>query len=259
MLVSARCEPEVFSVYSIGAMEIPLVGMVTGAITSVVMVDYARHYRENHIGGMVSLIHRAMTKSAVFLLPMMVFLLCVAPDLMCFLFGEQYRDSSLPFRVYLLLLPVRTITFGAVLQATGGSKHILASAVLMLAANAVLGWLAIGWIGPVGAALASVIATYLVCVPYLIGAIRSTLRVSFRELFPWMALLKLSATTIVPGIATLAVMAFLPSPHFVRLAAASVVYGGLLLAILLWTGLIRIPDLVEMARAPFKTRSQTES
>jgi O-antigen/teichoic acid export membrane protein len=252
VLVSARCSPEVFSVYSVGAMEIPLIGMITGAITSVVMVDYARYYRENHIGGIVSLIHRAMTKSAMILLPMMVFLLCVAPDLVCFLFGEKYRDSSIPFRVYLLLLPVRTITFGAVLQATGGSKHILVSAVLMLAANAVLGWLAIGWIGPVGAAAASVFATYLVCVPYLMSAIRSTLHVSFRELFPWLELLKLSATTIVPAIATLAVMAFLPGPHFVRLAVGSVVYGGLRLAILLGSGLMRIPDLVEMAKAPFK-------
>ena len=204
------------------------------------MVDYARFYREAHIAEIVTLIHRAMTKSAMLLLPIMVFLLCIAPDLMCFLFGEQYRDSSSPFRVFLLLLPVRTITFGAVLQATGKSRRFLVAAVLMLAVNAVLGWFAIGWIGPIGAALASVFATYLVCVPYLMDAIRSVLQVSFREMFPWMELLKLSATTICPGIAALAVIALLthvlPVPPVVRLVAATLVYGGLLAAIMASAG-----------------------
>ena len=72
---------------------------------------------------------------------------------MCFLFGEQYEGAAAPFRVFLLLLPVRTITFGAVLQATGQSRPILISSILTLAANAVLGWFAIGWIGPIGACL----------------------------------------------------------------------------------------------------------
>jgi O-antigen/teichoic acid export membrane protein len=253
-LIAARCSREVFATYRVGLQEVPLVEMVTGAITAVVMVDYARYYRDNHIAGIVRLIHSAMMKSAMILLPAMVFLLCIAPDLMAFLFGAQYRESSLPFRVYLLLLPVRTITFGAVLQATGKSHHILVSAVLMLAVNAVLGWFAIGWIGPIGAVLASVAATYLACVPYMIGAIRATLGVSFRELFPWLALARLLATTIVPGIATLAVAVFLPGPPIVRLAAATVVYGGLLAAIMVWAGLIRIQEIIEMARAQVKAR-----
>jgi O-antigen/teichoic acid export membrane protein len=254
VLVAARCSPEVFSVYSVGSMEVPLIDMVTGAITAVVMVDYARHYRENHIAGIVSLIHVAMTKSAMILLPTMVFLLCIAPDLMCFLFGEQYRDSSIPFRVYLLLLPVRTLTFAAVLQATGKSHHILVAAILMLAVNAVLGWFAIGWIGPIGAVLASVVATYCACVPYQMNILRSILRVSYREMFPWRGLARVSATTIVPGIATLAVVLFLPGSHFVRLVVATVVYGGLLAAIMQWSGLIRIQNLVAMASAQIKAR-----
>jgi O-antigen/teichoic acid export membrane protein len=251
VLVSARCSPDVFAVYAVGAIEIPLVGMITGSITSVVMVDYARFYREARIDEIVMLIHRAMTKSAMLLLPIMVFLFCVAPDLMCFLFGERYRDSSAPFRVYLLLLPMRTITFGAVLQATGKSHHILISSTFGLATNAALGWFAIGWIGPVGAAWASVITTYLVCVLYLMKAIGSTLHVSVCKLFPWMELLKQMAATIIPGIATLATMMFLPGPPLVRLVAGSTVYGSLLISILSLAGLVRFGDILDRARALF--------
>jgi hypothetical protein len=110
--------------------------------------------------------------------------------------------------------------------------------------------------GPVGASWASVVATYFICVPYLIKAICSVLHVSVRELFPWTELLKLTATTIIPGIATFAVLAILPSPHFVRLAVASIVYGGLLSAILLWSRLIQISELVEMAKATLMSRSR---
>lgn len=257
VLVSMRCSPEVLAVYSVGAMEIPLIGMVTNSITSVVIVDYARYYRERRIGDMVMLIHRAMAKSAIFLLPIMVFLLCIAPDMMAFLFGEPYRDSSAPFRVFLLLLPVRTITFGAVLQATGRSRAILISSILTLAANAVLGWLAIGWIGPVGTAMASVASIYLICVPYLMKAICSTLHVSVRELFPWLELAKILATTIIPGIATWAVMVFSPGPPVVRLVVSSVVYGGLLLPVMSLAGLVQMGDIVRQVRSyagPFFSR-----
>ena len=178
----------------------------------------------------------------------MVFLLCVAPDLMCVLFGEKYAGSAVPFRIYLLLLPMRTITFGAVLQATGKSRHILISTVLVLTVNAVAGWLAVGWFGPVGAAAASVAATYLVYVPYLMGVIGSTLRISAQRMFPWAELAKLTATTLVPGAATLAVMLLFPLPRTMRLAAAGVVYGGLLLAIFVLTGRLRFLDIRTMPR-----------
>jgi O-antigen/teichoic acid export membrane protein len=254
VLVSARCRPEVFAVYSVGAMEIPLVSIVAGSIASVVIIDYARFYREARTGEIVSLIHSAMTKSSLLFFPVMVFLLCIAPDLMSFLFGEQYRDSSAPFRVFLLLLPVRAVTFGAVLQATGKSRQILVSSILTLAANAVFGWLAIGWIGPVGTAVASVASIYLILVPCYMWVLCSTLHVSARRLFPWMELLKILAVTVLPGIATYAGLMFLPGPHILRLAVAGIVDGGLLVTIIQWVGLIRIRDLFEMAKAQVKAR-----
>ncbi|MEN6558388.1 MAG: oligosaccharide flippase family protein [Thermoguttaceae bacterium] len=236
MLVSLRCTPDVFAVYSVGAMEIPLIGMITGSITSVVMVDYAKFYRESRISDIVALIHTAMTKSALLLLPIMFFLLGVAPDMMCFLFGEDYRGAAAPFRVFLLLLPMRAITFGAVLQAAGKSHHILISSILTLVANAVLGWLAIGWIGPVGTAMASVISIYFLCVPYLIYAICSTLHFPWRKLFPWWELAKLTMATAFSGLVTWTVVMFFPGPHLLRLAVYGIVYFPLTLVILLLMG-----------------------
>jgi O-antigen/teichoic acid export membrane protein len=194
-----------------------------------------------------------MIKSAMFLLPIMVFLLCIAPDLICFLFGDKYEGAASPFRVYLLLLPVRTITFGAVLLATGQSRPILISSIITLIANAVLGWFAINWIGPLGAAFASVVSVYLVCVPFLIKAICSTLHTKTRNLFPWKGLGKILAVTVVPGTVTVAILAFLTGPHIVRLLVAGTIYGGLLLIIMQYVGLIRLTGIFEVLKT--STRS----
>ncbi len=65
VMVAAICAPAVFAVYVNGAMEIPLIGMITGSVTSVLMVDYARLFKEGRFPEIVELIHRAMVKCAV--------------------------------------------------------------------------------------------------------------------------------------------------------------------------------------------------
>ena len=148
VIVAARCTPETFAIFINGAMEIPLIGVITGSVTSVVMVDYARFYREGRIDEIVELIHRAMIRSGLILLPVMTFFLCMAPETMCLIFGQRYEASAIPFRLFLLMLPIRTLTFGAILQATGNSRHVLIYAVIYLITNTLLTWCAIEFLCP---------------------------------------------------------------------------------------------------------------
>jgi O-antigen/teichoic acid export membrane protein len=185
MLVSLRCTPEIFAVYSVGAMEIPLIGIVTGSITSVVIVDYVCFYREGNLQAIVNLIHKAMVKSAILILPIMAFLFCIAPELIRLLFGMSYEWSAVPFRIYLLQLPIRTITFGAILQSTMNSKYILMSSILYLTANAIFGWTLISVCGAAGAALGALLAEYFVEVPFLTLVLTKILKTKTINLFPW--------------------------------------------------------------------------
>jgi hypothetical protein len=43
-------------------------------------------------------------------------------------------------------------------------------------------------------------------------------------------------------------MVFLPGPHFIRLAVATVVYGGLLATIFLLSGLVRLRDVAGLSK-----------
>jgi O-antigen/teichoic acid export membrane protein len=226
VMVAAICTPAIFAVYVNGAMKIPLISMITGSATSVLMADYARLFKEGRVTEIVALIHRAMVKCAVLLFPAMVFLLCMAPELMCFVFGKPYQESAIPFRIYLLMLPVRTLTFGAVLQASGHSRKILISSVIGLATNAILLWCAIHFVGPLLAPIGPVVSLYAFVVPYYVLSLQAILRCSFASLFPWVELAKLMALSCLAVPLLLALKHFGADwPNVVVLASAGAVYG----------------------------------
>lgn len=196
VMVSTMCSPVDFAVYVNGAMEIPLIGIVTGSITSVLIVEYRVLFAEGRTDEALRLIHRAMIKGALILVPVMFILMILAPELMRVLYGVTYSESALPFRVYLLLLPIRTLTFGAILMATGRSAYVFVNAGLTLAANALLTYFAIHLFGATGAAIATVSAVYMVAVPFLTLILHRALNCRVCTLYPLVELSKIAAAAI---------------------------------------------------------------
>jgi O-antigen/teichoic acid export membrane protein len=254
VIVSSRCPPDAYAVYSVGAFEIPLIGVITGSISSVLMVDYARLYYQRNHSEMVSLIHRAMTRSAVLLLPLMILLLIVAPSVMEVLFGKSYRGAAQYFRIYLLLLPMRTLTFGALLQSAGRNRLILVQSILDLAANAALGWYLTGVFGPAGAALANILATYLVAVPVGLWALKATLQTSAWRLLPWSSLARIMGTALLAGVPALALHYWLPVPAVFKLAAAAAAFAAAGALLFTRLGLVSPEELRSVARLAFRSR-----
>ena len=255
VLVAALCAPVSFAVYVNGAMEIPLIAIVTGSVTSVLIVDYAKLYREGRTSEIVALIHRAMVKCALILIPTMLFLLCMAPEVMRLLFGKAYSASAVPFRVYLLLLPLRTLAFGAILMATGNSRHVLIQSVLVVATKTVLTWFAIDIYGPIGAAAASVIIGYFVGLPYFLVVLRAILKCRVGNLFPWAQLFKVGAAGAVGVLGVLAVKHFaLAWPDFLVLAGAGLIYAVVTLVLFSYLKLIDLSMALRYLTAKGRSR-----
>lgn len=240
MLVAASLPQDTFASYSVGATEVPFISMVTGAITSVLLVDYGRLYQAGDTRALIALLHRAMTKSAAVLLPVMALLLIISPDLLEWIFGSPYRDSSSYFRVLLLLLPVRTLTFGAVLQAMALSRQVLYSAVLGLASVTCLGYLAISEFGAIGVAWATVLSTYGVVVPYLMWVLKHTLHVPCATILPWRHLARLALISCVVSIPAYLLLVALPQATFWRLALTTTVFVACTVVAYAITGDLRL-------------------
>ena len=160
IIVSAMCTPEAFAVYSNGAMEIPLITILTGSIAAVIQPDLRRHVAEGRAGAALALTRQAAEKSAALLLPAMWFLLVSAEPFILTLFSDKYAGSVLPFRMYLLILPVRIAFFAPMMQALGLNKVMFYRSVAGLAVNLVLSVVLVRWMGYLGAIVGTIATLY---------------------------------------------------------------------------------------------------
>lgn len=165
-IVSAMRNPEEFAVYSIGAVELPLVGIITGAISAVLLADMTGYCKEGNKGRALTLFKKGAVRSALFLFPVTAFLMIYADVFITLLFSDKYQESVGVFRVYLGILPVRIVVYGAALMALNMTRVILFRSAIDLTINLFLSLVLVYYWGPYGAALATIIMLYFWCIPF---------------------------------------------------------------------------------------------
>ena len=232
VVVASMCSTADFAIYANGAMEIPLIGVVTGSITAVLLPDIRRLYLEGRKSEALELWKRGAAKSALIILPLMCFLFCMAPDVMTVLYSPKYAASALPFRLYLLLLPIRVVTWGAMFMAAGKTQLILYRAALELGLNLVLSILFVRLLGYIGAAVAGILTIYFWSVPYNMHTIGRQYGAKFAAVLPARKLLQIIAVSAIACVACSPTL-FLPNlPDAIRLGLAAPLYAVLLGALM---------------------------
>lgn len=211
-----------FAVYVNGAFEVPLVGIITGSATAVLMPVFVKNFRSGEISAFVQTWHSAIRKVALIILPCMVFLLIYADEFVVLLFSAKYAESAGIFRIYLLALPNRITTFGMVLLSMGLSKAILHYSAYTMVLNLSLNILLIFIIGFNGPAIATVVTIYLIGFLQLVR-IRKEINTSMRAIFPWRVLLRILVVCAGAGVVVLPVKLFL----FLDSAITALIVGSL--------------------------------
>jgi O-antigen/teichoic acid export membrane protein len=166
IIISFLCTPEDFAVYSNGAKELPVVGIITGSIAIVIMADMSQKIKEGDKKGALELFRKASVISACFLLPAMCFSLFYADNFIDILYTKKYANSVLPFRIYLFMLPMRIVYYGSAFIALGRSKAVLYRSAIELIISAILCFFLVKWLGAYSAALALVLTSYFWSLPY---------------------------------------------------------------------------------------------
>lgn len=184
VIVASMCSLEDFAIYSNGAMEIPLIGVVTGSITAVLLPDIRRLRLAGKNAEAMNLWKNGMQKSALAILPVMCFFFCMGSELVEVMFSSKYAASVMPFRLYLLLLPIRALAFGAMLMVAGKSKLILFRAALELGLNFALSLVLVHYFGYIGTAIAGITTVYCWTGPYNMITICRLYGVSLKSLLP---------------------------------------------------------------------------
>ncbi|MDP2895540.1 MAG: oligosaccharide flippase family protein [bacterium] len=216
VIVSAMCSPSEFAVYVNGATEVPLIGIISGSATAVLLPEFSRLFREGNTQAVLDLWHRAIVKAAHILIPLSCFLFVLAPEIMTFLFSSAYRGSASIFRIYLIDLPLRATVYGAVLIGAGKGRALMYRSAGGLALNVPLSVFFVRLMGAPGAALATVLIICAWTVPFSLYHIQKCVGGSLRTLMPWAEVLKVTVMSLGLGAALQALrLLHLPSPVFI--------------------------------------------
>jgi O-antigen/teichoic acid export membrane protein len=242
VVVSSMCSPEQFAVYVNGAIDIPLIGILTGSVTSVLMPEIVELYSKGDSQAALAIWRRAAVKCSLILLPAMCFLFIMAPEVMRLLFSARYSASATPFRMYLLLVPIRIVAWGPMLMAAGKSSWILSRTAISLGVNLVLSIILVRYFGYIGAIVGSICELYLWAIPFHVCAISKLYRCPIQGVLP------LGRVSFVMLLSLVACLVFLAVPHL-HLGGdlVTVIVFGVLYACL-YVGLITMTGVFSPAR-----------
>lgn len=185
IVVSSMCSPEESAVYFIGATQLPLIGIITGSIAAVIQPDLRRQVVSGDKQAALKLFRKAAEKSSVILIPVMIFLLVSAKPFILVLFSAKYLDSVLPFQFYLMILPIRIAQYGAFQLALGLNREIMYRSAIGLAVNLGLSIVFVGWLGSIGAVIATLITLYFVNCSLNLALISRSIRCRWWEVLPF--------------------------------------------------------------------------
>jgi O-antigen/teichoic acid export membrane protein len=236
IIVSAMCTPEAFAVYSTGALEIPLVGIITGSISNVLVVDFRKAYAGQDYVEALRLYHLVPIKTSLFLFPLMVYLALAAKPFICVLFSGKYAASTTAFMIYLLMIPSNTILLGG-LAAVGKSKIVLRNTAIGLAVNLAFSVILVNLFGYIGAVVGTILALGLWFIPSFLYEIAQSLETTLWQVYPWKAVgrnLILAVTAAVPT--AVALWLLRNNAQIVQLLVSSIIYGIAYLAALSFRG-----------------------
>jgi O-antigen/teichoic acid export membrane protein len=167
-IVSSYFDVTTYAIYSVGAMELHLVGIISTSIYSVLFPEVARLMAENKKDEVLRLWQRAVEKAVLVILPIFGIAMIVSYHFITTLYSKKYEASVPLFQICLFLIPVRSINFGLLLKAAGKTKYDFYGSILFLAINLVLILLTIKPLGIYGATLSMVISVYILAIYLLI-------------------------------------------------------------------------------------------
>jgi len=212
-VISGYFSPEQFAIFSVGAMELPFIGILTNSVNAVLLpalskaVGSGEAKRSSEQTSEALLIYRAsIRKNALIIFPLSIFCFLYARQIITFLYSEQYMASAFYFRIYLFSVIVRFASYGIIFQAFNRTKVILYNSILVLVANLALNLILVRRMGMAGPALATVCITYISIAAYLLF-MKYNLGLSLKAIFPVLQLWK----TIIAGFGAGLLLWLLPS------------------------------------------------
>lgn len=255
VIVSSLRTPGEFAIFSIGSVEIPLIVIVTGSISTVILADMARLCQGRDYATALGLFRTAAIRSSVILLPAMMFLLAAARPFIEGLYSARYEGSVIVFQLYLLLLPIRVVYYGPALMALGRTQQVLWRSIGDFALTGLLCLLFVRWFGYLGAVAALLVTIYAWSVPFNLYFISKGFGVRVKDVLPLRELVQVGVLAAIPTVLASAWRLLPGIPRLGQLLLAFVLYAPLTYFLLWRAGFLPMDFLVKLPLVgPFAAR-----
>jgi O-antigen/teichoic acid export membrane protein len=177
--------PAVFAEFANGFIQLPFVGMITGATSVVLMPTFSKMIHDKtDINKISEIWQSALIKSAVLIYPILVFFIFHANSIIVLLYSDIYKNSAIYFQIAMIINFFNIVIFAPLLFSLGETKYYSRVHIVF----AIFAWLGEYLIiilinSPVAIAVFSV----LLSIAFVIVAIKKIsvlLNLSFLKLFP---------------------------------------------------------------------------
>ena len=136
--VSNHFGPAMFAVYSLGTLQLPLMGLIQEATNSVLITRVSILEKRDERREILTLAARAARQLAVVYFPVYVFLMVAGREFIRVLFTARFADSWPIFAVNLTLLPLGILLLDPLYRAFEHQRYFLLRLRLLLAAALIL-------------------------------------------------------------------------------------------------------------------------
>ncbi|MHB9029684.1 MAG: oligosaccharide flippase family protein, partial [Candidatus Latescibacterota bacterium] len=203
-VVSIYLGKEALGVFYVGAIEIPFVAVLLSSVYSVTSPVLNSLHHRGDFAGFTDLVRKTFTFTAKWIWPLWLYLFVFADRLIPLVFGDGYAASVVPFRIYLLLMPLRIALYGAIVLALGKPRTVLWTALGALLLNFILNIILVTRLGMAGPAIATVVSSYIHVAALLWIIMRST-GAKMRALVPFRGLIEIGSAAGLAAVVAFAI------------------------------------------------------
>lgn len=221
----------VFADFANGSLELPFVGMVLSAGSTVLLPIFSKMVSENDKSAdLLDLWRRTAIKSAYIIYPLVIFSWFFADVIMTFLYGDNYTDSAIFFRIMILINFFTVAQYYPIVLALGKTKYYSNVHLWCAIAVWILEYIAVLiFNSPYVVTIVSVLCR-LVKILLMMNLIAGCLNVSIVQLFPIATLSKIATCCV---IASGAVYYLVVSSAFINAKLIVLILGFLLYMVII--------------------------
>lgn len=154
ILISTMLTTSDYAIYRAGAFEVPFISAIYGSVSSILLPEVARLYKNGDFNNIVKLKQKGIMANACIIYPVLIYLLFFGKTLVTFYLSEKYVASVPVFALFNLALLVRVNDYQDILVVSANTKKIMYYSLVMFLANLGLNLILINYFGILGGAIA---------------------------------------------------------------------------------------------------------